>query len=119
MKPSSWTFTDCICRVQEAPDAGAITDAWYPVADSLIEDRRACQLVESVEWINLHVEVRAPNLAYVMTKYEFNATEMSGEAVAFTYRRLAEAGWPLEPVAGHELAGMNAHRCMTASAAAL
>ena len=58
-------------------------------ADSLIEDRRAWQSVESLEWINLHVEVLAPNVAYVITKYELNATEMSGEAVTFIGRRTA------------------------------
>jgi len=68
--------------------AEAIADAWYPVPDSLIDHSHAAwRSVESVEWTNLHVDVLAPNVAYVIGKFELNATEQTGESVTLSGRR--------------------------------
>lgn len=63
--------------------AEAIADAWYPPPDSLINSSRSWLSVDSVEWTNLHVDVPAPNVAYVIGKFEFNATEQTGEPISY------------------------------------
>jgi hypothetical protein len=71
--------------------AEVITDAWYRTPDSLIDHSHSWRSVESVEWTNLHVDVLAPNVAYVIGKFEFNATDQAGEVG--TYRGQRKSVW--------------------------
>jgi hypothetical protein len=64
----------------------SITEEWYPVPDSLTEDRRAFRSIEVFEWINLNVQVLAPNVAHVTTRWESSATNHAGSPVTHTGR---------------------------------
>ena len=69
-------------RVVAEPNS--IVDAWYPLADSLIEDRRAYHSITSLQWIDPNIQVLASNVAHVTTRWEMSATSHEGEPEART-----------------------------------